>query len=346
MELNIENVLTLAEKLLKIASPTGYTKEAIDFLARQAEQMGYAVEYTHKGNLIIALEGKTDQKVIGLSAHTDTLGLMVRSIKSTGTLAITKLGGPIMNTLDGEYCTVITRDNRRYSGTILSTSSAAHVFKDANTAERNEETMEIRLDEIVRSKEDVEKLGIAHGDVIAIDPKTTITPSGFIKSRFLDDKMSVAILFGLLQAMKENQCKPLHKTYILISTYEEVGHGSSYIPQDITELISVDMGCIGMDLACTEYDVSICAKDSGGPYDYELTSTLINLAKKQELQYAVDIYPFYGSDTGAALRGGNNIRGGLIGPGVAASHGMERTHRQAVENTLRLLMAYLLEEKE
>lgn len=344
MNFDLEYVKEMAVRILGTESPSGYTHHAIQLLKEEAEKLGYTTMLNQKGNLIIPIDGQKEGKVIGLSAHTDTLGLMVRSIKSSGTLALTKLGGPIMNTLDGEYCTVITRDNQRYSGTILSTSPAVHVYKDASTLERNENTMEVRLDEKVKCADDVKKLGINNGDIIAIDPKTTITTTGFIKSRFLDDKMSVSILFGLLKALKDNQCKPLYKTYVLISTYEEVGHGSSCIPEDITEFVSVDMGCIGLDLACSEYDVSICAKDSGGPYDYLLTSHLIDLAKKHQLQYAVDVYPFYGSDTGAALRGGNNIRGGLIGPGIAASHGMERTHIEAVENTLKLLDAYLLEE--
>lgn len=344
MNLDLNYAVQLAEKLLRIDSPTGFTKDATAFLKEEAEKLGYRVEKNHKGNLIIPVEGKSEERVIGLSAHADTLGLMVRSIKGKGTLAISRLGGPIMNTLDGEYCTVITRDNKRYSGTILSNSPAVHVFKDASSLERNEDNMEVRLDEKVMNAEDVKALGIASGDIVAIDPKTTVTESGFIKSRFLDDKISVAILFAMMKALKENETLPRFKTYFLVSTYEEVGHGSSWIPTDITELVSVDMGCIGLDLNCTEYDVSICAKDSGGPYDYDLTSELIALAKKNNLQYAVDIYPFYGSDTGAALRAGNNIRGGLIGPGVAASHGMERTHKEGVYNTMKLIDAYLTEE--
>ena len=202
-------------------------------------------------------------------------------------------------------------------------------------------TINKNLDEVVKNKEDVQALGIQNGDYIAYDPKTEITASGFIKSRFLDDKMSVAILFGMLKYLANNHIKPKHNLIIIISTYEEVGHGSSYIHPDIDELIAVDMGCIGEDLACSEYDVSICAKDGSGPYDYDLTSKLIELASTHQLQYAIDIYPYYSSDVSAALRGGQNIKGALIGPGVAASHGMERTHLQAVENTLKLLLAYI-----
>lgn len=333
-------ILKILKDIMAIDSPSGYTKDVIAYCQKEAESLGFKTEKTQKGNLAIFVDGEDDY-TIGFCAHVDTLGLMVRSIKSDGTLAFTNVGGPIIPTLDGEYCRIRTRDNRVYEGTILSNSPAAHVFSDSKDKERSCDTMHIRIDEMVKNKEDVEKLGIQNGDYIAYDPKTTITESGFIKSRFLDDKMSVAILFGMLKTLVEENKKPQHNLVVLVSTFEEVGHGMSYIPEGINELIAVDMGCIGLDLSCTEYDVSICAKDSSGPYDYDITTTLMNLAKENNLQYAVDIYPFYGSDVSAALRGGHNIKGGLIGPGVAASHGMERTHIQAVENTLKLLLAYI-----
>lgn len=333
-------VLEFAKTILNIDSPTGYCKNVIDFVEGEAKEMGFYTCRNEKGNLQIYVDGKSE-KTIGMCAHVDTLGLMVRSIKSDGTLAFTNVGGPIIPTLDGEYCRIITRENKVYTGTILSNSPAAHVFDDASSAARKCETMNIRLDEVVKNKEDVEKLGISNGDFIAIDPKTTITDSGFLKSRFLDDKLSVACLFTVLKEIKEKNITPKDNLMIIISTYEEVGHGSSNIPSEISELLAVDMGCIGDDLACSEYDVSICAKDSSGPYDYELTTHLINLAKENSLNYALDIYPYYGSDVSAALRGGNDIKGALIGPGVHASHGMERTHYQAIENTIKLILAYI-----
>lgn len=336
-----EYVLNVAKKLLAIDSPSGYCMEAIKFIKDEVEQLGYTTNMNAKGNLIVDVPGHTN-KTVGLSAHVDTLGLMVRSIKSNGTLIFTPIGGPIMPTYDGEYCRIHTRDGKVYTGTILSNHPSSHVYKEASTAARNPDTMHIRIDERVTSKDDVLKLGIQNGDFIAIDTKTQVTESGFIKSRFLDDKISVSCIMGILAHLKENQIAVRHHTKIIISTYEEVGHGSSQIPAEIEELIAVDMGCIGKDLACTEFDVSICAKDSSGPYDYGLTSKLIELAKGKKLNYAVDIYPMYRSDVSAAQRGGNDIRGALIGPGVAASHGMERTHWDGVENTIKLLLAYLL----
>lgn len=333
-------VLNTAKEILEFDSPSGFCFDIIKKIEDIATGFGYEFSTTNKGCGIITVPGKNSEKVVGLSAHVDTLGAMVRSITSSGTLKFTLIGGPIVPTLDSEYCKIRTRDGRIYTGTFLSTSPAAHVYEDSKSKAREPQNMEIRIDEVVRSKRDTELLGIAPGDFIFIDPKTTITPSGFLKSRFIDDKGSVACLMGLLELFSREKIVPYYTIKIVISVYEEVGHGASYIPQDITELLAVDMGCIGDDLSCTEYDVSICAKDSGGPYDYHMVTNLINLAKANHLKYVVDIYPMYGSDVGAALKAGNNIRGALIGPGVHASHGMERTHYTALENTIKLLYLY------
>lgn len=341
LNLNKEYLLNTAKQLLEFNSPSGFCFEIINMVKEKVEKLGYRCYETNKGCLVIDIKGKSNEKVIGLSAHVDTLGAMVRSITNKGTLKFTLIGGPIVPTLDGEYCTIRTRDGKEYSGTFLSSSAAVHVYEDASSRKRDPENMEIRIDEVVKNKEDVLNLGICSGDFVFIDPKTTITESGFVKSRFIDDKGSVACLISLLELLSREKIVPNFDTKILISTYEEVGHGASYIPEDITEMISVDMGCIGDDLNCTEYDVSICAKDSGGPYDYNMITELVNLSKENNLNYVIDIYPRYGSDVGAALRGGNNIRGALIGPGVHASHGMERTHYSALENTIKLIYLYL-----
>ncbi|ABW19847.1 M42 family metallopeptidase [Alkaliphilus oremlandii] len=341
ISINKEYVLEKAKQLLELDSPSGFCFEIMERIGTWVEAFGYNFETTNKGCGIVTIPGESNERVIGLSAHVDTLGAMVRSITSSGTLRFTLIGGPIVPTLDAEYCKIRTRDGKIYTGTFLSTSPSSHVFEDSSSKKRDADNMEIRIDEVVKCKEDVEKLGISVGDFVFIDAKTTITESGFIKSRFIDDKGSVACLISLLELMKRENIVPKYTTKILISTYEEVGHGASYIPADITEMIAVDMGCIGSDLSCSEYDVSICAKDSGGPYDYHMTTDLIHLAKENNVNFAVDIYPMYGSDVVAALRGGNNIRGALIGPGVHASHGMERTHYTALENTIKLLYLYL-----
>lgn len=343
--MNMENyreyLFDACRRIFGVDSPSGYTANVMALIRQMAEGMGYAFELTNKGCGVITIPGRSDEKTVGLSAHVDTLGAMVRSITSDGQLKFTPVGGPILPTLDGEYCKIRTRSGETYTGTILSLSPAAHVHADSKSRPRDADNMAVRIDEKVKTAEDVKALGIGSGDYIFIDPKTTVTPSGFLKSRFIDDKGSVACLMTILKIMREENLTPEYKTQFFISVYEEVGHGAAAIPAGISELVAVDMGCIGEDLNCTEYDVSICAKDSGGPYDYELTSRLIQLARDNSLSYAVDIYPFYGSDVGAARSAGHDIKGGLIGPGVHASHGMERTHAEGLENTIRLAMLYL-----
>ena len=169
-----------------------------------------------------------------------------------------------------------------------------------------------------------------------------MTASGYIKSRFLDDKLSVGILLGLGKYLKDTGAELSRPVYAHITVYEEVGHGASAsIPEGVTEALSVDMGCVGEGLRCTERQVSICAKDSGGPYAYDMVGRLISAAKKEGADYAVDIYPHYGSDVEASLKGGFDIRHGLIGPGVYASHGYERSHLDGVCSTLKLLKGFL-----
>ncbi len=339
--MNKKYILDFTKQILEIDSPSGFTSKVISFLEKEAKHLGFECEKNKKGNLIVTIKGKHNN-VIGLGAHVDTLGLMVRSIASDGTLRFTVVGGPLLPTYDSEYCRIYTRNDKVYTGTVLSDSPSIHVFKDASSLARDESHMHIRLDEMVKSKEDVLKLGIENGNYIAIDPKAVITDKDFIKSRYLDDKMSCGILFGLMEYISTNKLIPDKTIKLMFSTYEEVGFGASHM-FDCDEFIAVDMGCIGSDLSCTEYDVSICAKDNGGPYDYEMTKKFVEICKKLKLDYAVDIYPYYSSDATAALKGGNNIKGALIGPGICASHGMERTHWLAVENTLRLLIAYLLD---
>ena len=334
-------LMDTAKTLLTTDSPSGFTANAVAAAEDIANGLGYATRRTNKGGLVIFVPGREQGKKIGLCAHVDTLGLMCRAITGTGELMITKIGGPILPTLDGEYCKVYTRDGRVYTGTILSLSPAAHVFDDVLTRPRDDKNMAVRLDEKVRSADDVRSLGIEVGDYVCFDPKTVVTPSGFLKSRFIDDKGSAACLLTLLKLLKDGGAKPRYDAQIHFTVYEEVGHGGATIPNDLDELLAVDMGCVGLDLGCTEYQVSICAKDSAGPYDYEMVSRLVGLAKEKGLDYAVDVYPHYSSDVAVSWHAGSDAKAALIGPGVHASHGMERTHWDGMRNTVELIAAYL-----
>ena len=333
---SVEQILALC----RIPSPSGFTQIVQEYLVSELKALGFQPWLSHKGSILACLGGEGDPLV--LAAHVDTLGAMVRAIKGSGRLRFTKIGGYPENNVENENVIVHTRDGRKYSGTIYTTTPAAHVYRDSGSNKRDDSTMEVVLDEIVKKQEDTQKLGISVGDFISLDARTIHTPSGFIKSRHLDDKASAGILLGLAAMVRDGQLTLKRKVTLLFTTYEEVGHGAaSGIPEDTREMISVDMGAVGDDLETDEYKVSICAKDSGGPYDYDVTSELIRLAKEHSLQYAVDIYPFYGSDVEGALSAGYDIRHGLIGPGVFASHGYERTHTQGVENTLKLLELYV-----
>ena len=337
MDSQLDYIAGRLTELTAIPSPTGYTKHATDYLVRTLTDMGLAPKVSNKGNVLVELGGQGNPLV--LASHVDTLGAMVRAIKDNGRLRPTTLGGHQWRTADGENCTVHTRDGRVYTGVVLNTEPSSHVAdKDVDPVEKN---MEILLDENVSTKDEVEALGVQTGDIIAMDPRTTITKSGYIKSRFLDDKLSAAILLGLARAVTAGEVVLTRKVSLLFTVYEEVGHGGSVVPSDTRDMISVDMGCVGSDLGCTERMVSICAKDSGGPYNYDVVSDLAAIANANGIDYAIDVYPHYGSDVEATLTAGYDIRHGLIGPGVYASHNYERSHMDGVRNTYELLRAYV-----
>ncbi len=328
--------------LLAIDSPSGYTAKAAAWVKDAFEKLGFAASITTKGGVLADLGGKDDANGLLLEAHTDTLGAMVAQIKGNGRLRLTPLGGMNANNAEAENVWVYTRDGKVIDGTAQLCNASVHVNGDYSSAKRSFDTLEVVLDEDVTNAEDVKKLGIQVGDIVCFDPRTRRTKSGYIKSRFLDDKLSVGILLGFAKYLHDHEIVPERRVYVHVTVYEEVGHGgSASVPQGITEAISVDMGCVGDGLQCSERQVSICAKDSGGPYSYDVVGKLISAAKASGADYVVDVYPYYGSDVEATLRSGVDIRHGLIGAGVYASHGYERSHMDGVLNTLKLLTGYL-----
>ena len=338
-----EYAIEKAVSLLAIDSPTGYTKAAAEWVKAEFAALGFDARITVKGGVLIDLGGEdSPEGGLMLAAHADTLGGMVAEIKGNGRLRLTNLGGMKADNGEAEIVRVYTRGGRVIEGTLQLCNASVHVNPTYSSSPRNFDTTEVVLDEDVHSAADTRALGIEVGDIVAFEPRTRITESGYIKSRFLDDKLSVAILLGFAKYIKdENVTLPRH-TYVHVTVYEEVGHGcSASLPADVTEGISVDMGCVGAGLSCTERMVSICAKDSHGPYAYDVVGKLIDAAKAEGAEYAVDIYPMYGSDVEATLTAGADIRHGLIGPGVYASHGYERSHIDGVLNTLKVLKGYL-----
>ncbi len=331
-----------AAALLAIDSPSGFTEQAALWVKNAFEGLGFSARITTKGGVLIDLGGEDRQNGLLLEAHTDTLGAMVAQIKGNGRLRLTNLGGMRAENSEAENVRVYTRSGAVIEGTLQLCNASVHVNPDYKTAKRDFDTTEVVLDADISSAEEARTLGIEVGDFVCFDPRTRRTASGYLKSRFLDDKLSVGILLGLAKYLADHRITPARRVWVHVTVYEEVGHGGAApVPQGVTEAISVDMGCVGEGLGCTEKKVSICAKDSGGPYSYKLVGKLIDAAKKTGADYAVDVYPFYGSDVEATLSAGHDLRHGFIGPGVYASHGYERSHMDGITNTLKVLKGYL-----
>ena len=330
------------EKLLAIDSPSGYTHKAAGWLQDVFSQMRYPAHITNKGGVLVDLGGEDNGDGLMIAAHIDTLGGMVSQIKGNGRLQITNIGGMKADNAETENLRIYTRDGAAIEGTLQLCNASVHVNDEYSNAKRTFDTTEVVLDEDVASAQDVRKLGIEVGDPVCFEPRTRRTASGYLKSRFLDDKLSAGVLVSFAKYLRDNGITLPRRTWLHFTVYEEVGHGcSASVPAGITEALSVDMGCVGDGLQCTEKKVSICAKDSGGPYNYQMVGKLIEAAKRTGADYAVDVYPYYGSDVEATLRAGADIRHGLIGPGVYASHGYERSHMDGVYNTLKVLCGYL-----
>ncbi|MEF9990509.1 MAG: M42 family metallopeptidase [Romboutsia sp.] len=331
------------EEILNIPSPTGYTKDVCKYIAENLDKMGVKYKVGNKGSIVATIEGEDTLHATTFSAHVDTLGAMVKSIKSNGRLEVSQVGGYMMNSIEGENCIVHTRNKTKYEGTLQTIKPSVHIHgQEARELPRECKNYEIVIDEEVSNKEDVQDLGIEVGDIVSFDTRTKITKSGFVKSRYLDDKASAAAILYTINYIVSNKTSLKNTVNFYFSNYEEVGHGSSgFLPENTTEFIAVDMGCPGENQNSTEFDVCICAKDSNGPYDYELVSRLIGLCNENSIGYKVDIYPNYGSDATAALKAGLDAKFALIGPGVFASHGYERTHIKSMVNTIELMLGHI-----
>ncbi len=334
-----EYILTQLQNLMGIDSPTGYFENVQSYLMDELKSMGFSPRCLRKGGVLVNLGGQGSPLM--LLSHVDTLGGFVHYIKENGRLAISNLTlNP--NNIETEYVRVITRDEQVYEGTIQLEDASVHVNDDVNSP-RTFHNLEIVLDEDVKSREDAEKLGIRAGDVVAVEPRFVVTKKGYIKSRFLDDKASAAILLGVARRVsRDPQCLK-RNVWLFFTVFEEIGMGASAgIPDFVEDLLVVDMGCVGSHLTCTEKQVSICAKDNGGAYNRSMIRELLDVAGEKGIHYAMDIYPHYGSDAAAALRAGVDARHALIGPGVYASHGYERTHVDGLKQTYDLICGYTM----
>lgn len=335
-------VKNLLEELLNIYSATGDTENAICFMEKKFKELNIPCRRTNKNALIATIEGE-EKEAITFSGHVDTLGLMVKEIKANGRLAFSLVGGFSPTSVETENVFIKTYNGKLIPGTALYNEASVHVYDTTTTGQRSIKNMEIRIDEDVKTAEDVRKLGISVGDFVCLDPRCRIYDSGFIKSRHLDDKACIAAMMGLAKYLVENKIKPKNTINFFISNYEEIGHGSSFVPENTVEFFAVDMAAPGVGQESDEKAVTICAMDSTTPYDLGMRNKLRKIAEEKKIDYRIDIYPHYGSDATAALRAGHDIRCALIGPGVDASHSYERTHILGIENTYKLMLEYLLD---
>ncbi|QGR00027.1 M42 family peptidase [Paenibacillus psychroresistens] len=339
----MDYVVNILEKLIGIPSPSGYTDSIVEFLQQELNTFNMASQRIQKGGLLVTVAGSDSSKHRLVSAHVDTLGAMVKEITDKGKLKLSLVGGFTYNSIEGEYCQIHTLDGRIYTGTIHLSKTSVHIHRDTNLIERSQENMEVRLDEQVKSLDEVKELGIQIGDFISFSPRFVKLDNGFIKSRHIDAKAPVACLLAILKDFSENKVVIPYTTHFFFSNNEEIGFGAnSNIPEETVEYVAVDIGICGIGQASNEFSVSICAKDSGGPYHYELRKQLVQLAIEQNIGYTIDIFPNYGSDATSAMHAGYDVKHGLIGPGVDSSHAMERTHQDSLENTSKLVRAYLL----
>ncbi|MHB8626740.1 MAG: M42 family metallopeptidase [Aggregatilineales bacterium] len=332
--------------LLNIPSPTGYPVEAIPYIKdkfRALDYPGAQFSHTPKGALRIELPGEAEDAPRAVTAHTDTLGAMVAEVKDNGRLRLTQLGGYMWNAIENESVTIRTRDNRRYRGSVLTIKASTHAYgQDAVKLERNGDTIEVRLDARTCSADETRALGVEIGDFVFLDPRVEVTETGFVRSRHLDDKASVATIYAALASIRQCGATLAQRTTILFAVDEEIGLGASVgLPSDLAELLVVDMAVLGPAQNSDEYTAGICVKDSGGPYHLRMIDKLIRLAHAFKIPYKLDVYPFYGSDGGAYARAGGAARVGLIGPGVNGSHAYERTHRDGLTHTAHLVARYL-----
>ncbi|MFP3854109.1 MAG: M42 family metallopeptidase [Anaerolineales bacterium] len=334
-------------ELLNIPSPTGYCADAIRWASERLVSFGLQPKETAKGGLLVSLGGDESRPKRALTAHVDTLGAMVKEILPNGRLRLRAIGGIIWNSVETEGCTVFCRNGRRLRGSLMIDRASAHVHgKEAGQRERKAEHMELRLDERTQSAEDAAELGVSVGDFVAFDPRVEVSESGFIRSRFLDDKAGVVCLLAAVKALRASGESPVAPTWIHISNYEEVGHGAAAdLPEDLAELIAVDMAAVGKGQASSEFETTICLMDSGGPYHHGLSQHLRRLAEAKEIPHQVDMYPSYRSDGSAHWFAGGGAQVALMGPGIDASHNYERTHQDSLVATTRLILAYLITER-
>ena len=342
-KMNETEFLREFQDLLAIDSTTGQFRKIHDYMVNKIKSLGYECIETRKGGVLACLGGEGEPLVI--TAHLDDIGLMVRHIKKDGSLMVCPVGGLHAESALHENIRLHTRDGKVITGAVQRDRASVHVTPDKyfEIAPNYEENVVVILDEDVKSDKDTEALGVQVGDMIALEPRYMYS-NGYIKARFIDDKAQVAILIELMKALKNEGLKLNRKVYMYFAAYEEIGHGTSWLPEDAADVLGVDIACVGPEQTTDERKVSIFCKDSRFPYHYEFNNELIEAAKKAGANYVLDIFtPHYGSDGDTSIVAGHDIRHACVGPGTRATHGYERSHIDGMNNTYALILAYITE---
>ena len=334
--------LDIFRRLIAVDSTTGQYETIQQTVTEILDELEYPYHVTHKGGVIADLGGEGN--ALAVTAHLDDIGLMVRSVNADGTLKVCEVGGLYPFYCITENVRIYTRGGKIYTGTVCRTPNSIHVTEDElrKVLPDFRENVCVVLDEDVHSAEDVAALGIATGDLIALEPRFTLA-NGYLKSRFIDDKAAAAVTLTVMKALKESGTQLPRKVYAYFAVYEEIGHGTAWLPEGVKDILAVDIAPTGPDQTSDERKVSIFAMDSRFPYHWEMTNELRDCAIKGGVDYVMDVFtPHYGTDGDGSVLAGYDIRHAAIGPGTANSHGYERTHIDGLKNTYELLLHYLL----
>lgn len=334
-------VLDTFKSLLAIDSTTGQFREIQNWVIAEIERLGFPYTVTHKGGVLADLGGEGN--ALAIAAHLDDIGLMVRHFNADGTLNVCAVGGLYPVYCVGENVRIYTGDGKVITGTVCRTPNSIHVTEEEirTTIGDFRKNICVVIDEPVHSAAETRALGIETGDMIALEPRFTMA-NGYIKSRFIDDKACAATLFNVMKTIRDQKLIPGGKVYAYFSCYEEIGHGTTWLPADVKDILSIDIAPTGPEQNSEEHLVTIFAKDSRYPYHVEMTKELRDIARREGIDYVMDVFtPHYGTDGDTSVAAGYDIRHAAIGPGTANSHGYERTHIDGLKNTYALTLAYI-----
>lgn len=359
-DIDQEWMLDILFRLLRTPSPSGRTDAVMQFIGDIVADLGLPAQLTRQGALIVELPaasgaeaGATDEPTDFheeiaaercVVVHADTIGCMVSHLKDNGRLSVVPVGTFSSRFAEGARVQIITEfPDVVYTGTILPLKTSGHAYgDDVDTQAVSWEEVEVRVDEDVSDKAGLAELGIEVGNTVALMTNPSMSKSGYINSRHLDGKAGVAIALAAAKSVMEGELKLPHKTTILVTIFEEVGHGASAgVSQNVAELVSIDNAVCAPNQNSVERGVTIPLKDMHGPFDYHLTRKLIRLGQSHGLEVARDIFTFYRSDVAAALEAGAGARAALMAFGLDGSHGWERSHVDSLIQCAKLVTLWL-----